>query len=136
MGGREGGGSRRGSLGSYGVIMIFVITALFPSMVAAFHVLGKYDTMNQLSQDEIATHQLRRIFAISSVISVQESELVIWYQGKEHTLSIKNNHIYLSPGTQIFYTEIDDGYFSKERGFVILSYRRDEKWVSRVLIHE
>ncbi len=133
MGRRNRG--RGGNFTIMGVVALLTITTLFPSVLTSFQVLKKYEKMDEFAQDEIATYQLRRVLILGDNFSVKEDSLSFTYRGDRWTISIKNNHVYMQPGTQIFYNQVDEGYFDIEDGMIFISLRRDKIWIKRVLIN-
>lgn len=113
-----------------------VVTALFPCFIAAFYLLQSYQRMDEFAQDEIATYQLRRILLLSKERQIQGGDLIFTYQGKEMNANFKNEKILIQPGTQMVYTQIQEGNFVAEGGIISITYLRQGKNIKRVLVDE
>ncbi|MFV0480054.1 MAG: hypothetical protein ACK5LZ_05740 [Anaerorhabdus sp.] len=129
------GRGKSGSLAAYGLICILIVTMLFPIVVGIFTLFKSYDRMDQTAQDEIATYQLRRILVTGTEFEVDDRRVFFMDDAKKQELIIKNGHVYLSPGTRIFYSDIETGHFKVEERCLYVCYNRKGSEVCRVLVN-
>lgn len=85
--------------------------------------------------DEIAMYQLRELLLIAYDIEIDDDEINFTYQDKTFRLSLINNRLILTPGTQIFLDEVDDLYFTQSDGLIYVNYEKDDRKYQKVLIN-
>ncbi len=118
--------------------LIFVLSACLFLMPAAFTCLKLLIPLTGFMeeiQDEIALCQLRHILIVSDSFTVTPQEVRFIYHEEENVLRFVNRHLILSPGTQIFLSDISGIGFSESGGLLILKYSRDGRETERVLVH-
>lgn len=85
----------------------------------------KIDT--DFSQDINAIYQLRMILTLGENVEVNEDEIVYEMDDKVFTLSLLNDHLYISPGTNIVMDHVDDVWFDMdENDHIYMNYIRGE----------
>lgn len=118
-------------------LMAFIISGfLIPLVYVSMRLLFQHHYFNQEAQDEIALYQLRKKLLLMDEFAMTQTTLQGKYYDEELQLTFKNNHLYLQPGTQIFLTELSDGYFTREENVYVFHYIRNNRWVSRVIASE
>ena len=123
-----------GSIMTEFMISMLIVVSFLPIAMNSILVISKSIGFSEEIQDEIALAQLRRILVIGYNFKNRGNQLEFTYQGKEVVLSYKNNHLLLSPGTQIFLSEIDSCIFEEEGKLLKCIYERKEKIYEKVLV--
>jgi len=86
------------------------------------------------NQDINAIYQLRMILTLGENAEVYDDEIIYEMDDKIFTLALENDHLYISPGTNIVFEHVDDAWFEEdENEHIYLNYIRGEK-ERRVLI--
>ena len=85
--------------------------------------------------DEIAMYQLRELLLIAYDIEIYDDEINFTYQDKTFRLSLINNRLILTPGTQIYLDEVGDLYFTQSDGLIYVNYEKDDRQYQKVLIN-
>lgn len=85
--------------------------------------------------DEIAMYQLRELLLIAYDIEIYDDEINFTYQDKTFRLSLINNRLILTPGTQIYLDEVDNLYFMQSDGLIYVNYEKDDRQYQKVLIN-
>lgn len=124
---------RRGGTTIEFLITLLVSCMLLPIVYIAMRLLISHEYFNQNAQDEIALYQLRQILLLVDNISITNDGLSGMLYDEEIRVVYNNKHLYLQPGTQIFITDIEEGYFSNENGLYFFNYLRGNTWMKRVL---
>lgn len=88
---------------------------------------------NEEVQDEIASIQLRRILSMSYEVRVENGSISFEYLGRSMRIVYGNYHVYMTPGTYIFYSDIDSAWFCEEEGLVYACIERNEE-ISRIAL--
>lgn len=127
---------RRGAITIEFLIALIMSGVFIPIVYLSFRLLFQHDYFNQAAQDEIALYQLRKSLLLVDELSMSQTTLTGKRYDEDVKLTIKNNHLYLQPGTQIFLTAMSEGYFSQEGNQFLLNYVRNNKWISRVVASE
>lgn len=111
------------------LVVIGAVCALIPAASSCIALLPQLLAVDENVQDEIAAAQLRRILMLAYDPCVSSDTLSFTYQGKEMALYETNGHLILTPGTQIFFSEIDSASFeeSGEVIYVILRRKNTER---------
>jgi len=78
-------------------------------------------------QDLISVHQLETLFLIATITEVELFEIELMLGEDTFYLEEVNNKIILSPGTQIFFLELEDAYFEKEEDKILIFFQRKNK---------
>ena len=86
--------------------------------------------------DELVLYQLQKILALAYNLEINEKEIFFRYKGNDYHLYGNNKHLVLSPGSQIFFEEIDDYYFKAVDGVLKVVISRKDKEVEIVLSKE
>ncbi len=118
--------------------LIFVLSACMFLMPAAFACLKLLIPLTEFSeeiQDEIALCQLRHNLIVSDSFRITPQEVHFIYHEEENVLRYVNHHLILSPGTQIFLSDISGIVFSGSGEILVLKYSREGRETERVLVH-
>lgn len=97
--------------------------SVLPLAVSAMKLVYNLDFNYQLISNEIALMDLRRVLLISYDLEIYDKELKFIYHGSDYSLSMVNNKLILSPGTQIYLMDIDDLNFSVRNESIYLNYQ-------------
>ncbi|MFV0380502.1 MAG: hypothetical protein ACK5KQ_06745 [Anaerorhabdus sp.] len=98
--------------------------------------MSKTKMINHVEQDEIATFQIRSILINAYDFNILDNVLSFKLGSDNKELVFKNNHIYLTPGTQLFYLDVENAYFEIIDGGIWINFLRNNQWVKRILIYE
>lgn len=118
--------------------LIFVLWACCMLMPVAFSCMKLLIPLTEFRediQDEIALCQLRHILIASEDFSVSSQEVHFTYHEEENVLRFVNRHLILSPGTQIFLSDISGIAFNATGDILKVKYFRDDRETERVLVH-
>lgn len=118
------------------LLVLMIMIALIPVTIICIRPFNGLLSFKEEIQDQISLSQMRRILLLSYDIEMDGDELHFLYQEKERILSLKNNHLVLSPGTQIFLSEIEDAGFFSENECIYLRYERGGQSYEKVLVDE
>lgn len=127
------GGRRRGFILTELIIVLTGVMFLMPAAVSCLRVLMPAVAFREEVQDEIALTQLKHILIVSGDFQTGSS-LSFIYHGEPYVLRTVNRHLILSPGTQIFLSEIDSASFEDRGGIITLIYERNGKEYIRPLV--
>jgi hypothetical protein len=115
------------------LITLMVVAAMIPITVLCIKPFENLLGFNEEIQDQIALSQLRRILLLSYEIKCDPEQITFVYQEKLRNLSCINDHLILSPGTQIFISNIDTAYFIEEGNCIYIVYERQQKQYEKIL---
>lgn len=118
------------------MIGLLAATMLIPIIYTSFRLLTTHQYFNEEAQDEIALNQLRRTTFLMESKEVINGILIGQYSQENVEFITKNNHLYMTPGTLIFFTNLDEGYFIKENGLIYYEYLRKGTIRKRVITNE
>ena len=116
--------ARRGSILTEFLIVLMIMVATLPLTVQLIQVTSNVNHHQTEIQDMISSYQLRRILLLSYDIEGSNEALTFEYNNEQFVLNVVNNKLLLQPGTQIYYPDIDDGYFVKEGNVWCFVYQR------------
>ena len=115
-------------------LMSFVIIlAIMPLMLTCLSCLKNVTGFSETVQDQTASLQLQRILLLSDDIETDGNTVTFTYSQKQMELHEVNGRMIISPGTQIFFSEIRSTRFFIEENFLITSFYRGEKEYEYVL---
>jgi hypothetical protein len=115
------------------LITLMVVTGMIPITVLCIKPFENLLGFNEEIQDQIVLSQMRRIFLLSYEIKYSPEQITFLYQEKRRTLSCINDHLVLSPGTQIFISNIDTAYFIEKENCIYIVYERQKKQYEKIL---
>lgn len=118
------------------MIGLLAATMLIPIIYTSFRLLTTHQYFNEEAQDEIALNQLRRTTFLMESKEVINGILIGQYSQENVEFITQNNHLYMTPGTLIFFTNLDEGYFIKENGLIYYEYLRKGTIRKRVITNE
>ena len=119
--------ARRGSILTEFLIILMIMVVTLPITVQLIEVTMHVNQHHYEIQDMISSYQLRRILLLSYDIEGNENGLSFEYNGDEFMLNVVNEKLILQPGTQIYYPDIDDGYFINIGNVWCFIYHRDNE---------
>ena len=123
----------RGSTLAEVLVVLLVVSVLIPVTVLCLKSFPPLLTFDEELQDQIALSQLRRILLLSYDLKYTYDELSFTYQEKERHLMYRNDHLVMTPGTQIFLSAVDDAYFQFSDNAIYVCYQRGSKEYEKVL---
>ena len=118
---------RKGSTLIEALLLIFVYNMAVVTLVGLMQQYYMREPDLYEIQDLLSVHQLETLFltAILKEVNSFEVELVI---GKElFYLEEVNNKIILSPGTQIYFLDLEHSSFEKEGDKLLINFERNNK---------
>lgn len=127
---------RRGSILAEYILTLMIILMLIPITLISLSVISLGLKKDQVIQDVIADHQIRRILSLSYDAYIENDTLHFNYQNKERTLSLVNGNLILQPGTEIMYVNVDIASFYQENNTIFLFYTRGEKMYEKALLSQ
>ena len=127
--------SRSGFFTAELIIVLWACLFLMPAALSCLKLLIPLTEFSEEIQDEIALCQLRHILIVSDGFMVSPQEVRFVYHEEENVLRFVNRHLILSPGTQIFLSDISGIGFRESGGILMLKYTRDGRETERVLVH-
>ena len=125
---------RRGFILTELIIVLIASMFLMPIGLSALKVLKPMISFREEVQDAIALTQLKHILIVSEDFAA-DGNLSFIYHREPCVLRTVNNHLILSPGTQIFLSEIDSAVFENRNGIITLTYERNGRTYVRPLVH-
>ena len=84
-------------------LLTLIIVMMIPVIILSISTISHALKQPYCLQDLVATYQLRRILVLSYSPHIEEDALYFTYKKKEMKLSLINENIILTPGTQILY---------------------------------
>ncbi len=118
-------GRKRGFIVEQLIFSLFICSMFLMILVNLFSVLSKVSLYRDEFQDEISLAQLRRVMNVCYDKSIQSNQVSCRYKGETVKLTSNDNHLYLSPGTWIFLSNVDDVSFFEKNGMLFLTYKRE-----------
>ena len=115
------------------IISLVIILMLLPILYQSFFLMTKIDLTDEIIQDEIATYQIRRKLLLSDNFSINNNDLFFDNNGNRWHLYLNNNHLLLSPGSQIIYNDIEKVSFEKNGNVIYVTYVRNKKNITRII---
>lgn len=115
-------------------LMSFVIIlALMPLLITCLSCLKNLTAFNETVQDQTAALQLQRILLLASNIETDGNTVSFTYSRKPMELREVNGRMIISPGTQIFFSDIQETHFFTEENLLLTSFQRGAKEYEYVL---
>ena len=126
---------RRGSILAEYIISILIVITFIPLLILCIRINISSLTFQEEAQDEIALAQLKKILNVGSSFEVSSNMIQFDYHDEKYRLYLVNNHLILTPGTQIFLSDIDSINFYLDKSYIYCTYKRKEYSQTRVLTH-
>ena len=98
------------------LLTLLIIVMMIPVIILSISTISHALKQPYCLQDLVATYQLRRILVLSYSPHIEE----------DMKLSLINENIILTPGTQIFYIDVDTCMFYEENHVIYVQYERGE----------
>ena len=126
---------RRGSILAEYIISILIVITFIPLLILCIRINLSSLTFQEEAQDEIALAQLKKILNVGSSFEVSSNMIQFDYHDEKYRLYLVNDHLILTPGTQIFLSDIDSINFYLDQSYIYCTYKRKEYSQTRVLTH-
>lgn len=126
---------RRGFLLGRTVIAFLIAMCMVPLSMECILILSRCTQLPDAMQDEISALQLRRLFLTSYDVIADPLEVSFISQSREMTLRQSGDKVILFPGTQIFFTDVDDCTFSIEENILKIGIERDGEIISKAIAY-
>lgn len=126
---------RRGSILAEYIISILIVITFIPLLILCIRINLSSLTFQEEAQDEIALAQLKKILNVGSSFEVSSNMIQFDYHDEKYRLYLVNDHLILTPGTQIFLSDIDSINFHLDQSYIYCTYKRKEYSQTRVLTH-
>lgn len=104
---------------------LFCFTLILQLLYFSYVKLYKVKDFSTDIQDIISVNQLIHIFNLSEILTYSESVIHFYYLNEIRMLSLINNKIILSPGTIIYFLNVDSIKFEIEDSLIYLTYTRN-----------
>ena len=106
---------------------LFALSAIVTLCAGMYRCVAFWQLDTDYAQDINAIYQLRMILTLGENVEVDDAEIIYEYDDKVFTLSLENQHLYISPGTNIVFDNIDDVFFEiDEEDHIYMTYTRGE----------
>lgn len=116
--------NKKGYLLEQSLVSMMIASFCIPIVLLCFFILHQQIKENELIQDEIALSQLRHILNMGTNFQTSGNYLSFTYQNETNELYLINDHLILTPGTQIFFQDIESVQFSTQNGYLYVTYTR------------
>lgn len=127
--------NKRGFVLAEYIIAVLIVITFIPILVICIRLNMNALRFHEETQDEIAIAQLRKIMNVGTHFEVSSNIITFEYHEEPYHLYLVNHHLILSPGTQIFLSEVDQLSFSMRGNYIYCDYERKNQTYSRVLTH-
>ena len=118
------------------LLSLAALMLLAPTINLILSLQLKMAAFDESVQDEIAISQLRRILNSAEDFQVSHAQLSFAYHEETCWLYCVNGHLILTPGTQIFLSEIDSAFFTQRGHEISVVWTRNHHEESRVIAWE
>ena len=118
------------------LLSVAVLMLLAPTINLILSLQMKMAAFDESIQEEIAVSQLRRILNASEDFHTSRAQLSFTYHEEECSLYCINRHLILTPGTQIFLSEIDSAVFTQNGHEIAVVWTRNHHEEKRVIAWE
>ena len=125
--------STKGFLLTEALIALLIAVCILPISITCLRLVKDPLLYDSSKQDSISLNELRRILNVSTDFNTYENELEFTYHNELYTLRLIHNNLVLQPGTQYFFTSIDEVHFSDIDGCIYVGYKRNEKEYNNLL---
>lgn len=127
--------SHRGIILHEAVVSIVVIIILIPILIMGLKLISSSKLYDESIQDEIKKIQLQRILVIAYDVKVENNQLFFKHNNQEKSLRYINNHVILSPGTQIFFEGVQDVEFKIDDNNIIIIFTRNNRVYEKKFVY-
>ncbi len=119
---------RSGLLSGELLLNLAVALIVLPILLITFHFVADLPFFYHELSGNIAISQLRKTLLLAYDIELSDHSLSFRYQGKGNSLYLVNNHLILTPGTQIIYEDVDDVYFYEADGAIYMEVLKGQEY--------
>ena len=125
---RSSSGNRRGYIIEQLLISLLICAFLIPVSAALLLILARTLNSREGFQDEAGIASLRHVINISEDISCEGDRLSLTCHGNEMYLAKRGDCLdLLSPGTQIFLSDLESVHFSIRGNLIYVRYAHEGK---------
>jgi len=118
------------------IIGLFIILTMLPICLSSFKTISNINIDFYEIDDEIMINKLRRVLLIGYNFEVFDDEIYFRYQTKQCNLYYTNNHLIMTPGTNIFLENIDSVKFYFKDDYLYLKYSRGSNFYEKAILHK
>jgi len=104
------------------LVSLGIVLSLLPILSLVFKLMLNISLVDEIIQNEIATLQIRRILLIAEEIEVNEDQITYKIDNKLWKIKFINNHVILTPGSQIIYENVSMVRFYEIANEVYINY--------------
>lgn len=115
------------------LLTILIVLMLVPAVMICLQAIQGTLSFSEEVQDMIAEAQIRHILLIADHKEIEGETLVFAYQNRQMRLSFVNDHLILQPGTQIFFSDTDQGMICARGNLIYAVYTRAEVTYEKVI---
>lgn len=109
------------------LIALLLSTGLLSLLVSSLNIASQ-SLSKSYNQEYISSLQIKQILSLSQNVEVDISQLSFLYQGENRKILYVNNKLIMTPGTIIYFLDVDDYKFQIENNRIILSLFRDRTY--------
>lgn len=110
------------------VVSVYIFLLLLPLLLNIYKSIASLDFYYYDVSGNMSIVQLRKILLLSYDIEVNDNYLSFNYQDKDYEIYLTNDHLIMTPGTQIIYEDVLDASFYIENDCIYLEILKDEKY--------
>lgn len=115
------------------LLTILIVLMLVPAVMVCLKAMQGTLLFSEDVQDMIAEAQIRHILLLADHKEIEGDSLVFAYQNREMRLSFVNDHLILQPGTQIFFSDTDQGKICGRGNLIYAVYTRGDETYEKVI---
>ena len=110
------------------VVTVYIFLLLLPLLLNIYKTIASLNFYYYDVSGNMSIVQLRKILLLSYDIEVNDKYLSFNYQDKDYEIYLANDHLIMTPGTQIIYEDVVDATFYIENDCIFLEILKDEKY--------
>ena len=117
------------------LITFWIVCLMFLPAVQSIGILREHIKINDEVQDTAALQQLQRQLFMAYEPQIEDDSLIFKLRGRVCSLHESSGNLILTPGTQIFLTDVEDCRFYEEDNCIILAYEKEGVLYSTAILH-
>lgn len=110
------------------VVTVYIFLLLLPLLLNIYKTIASLNFYYYDVSGNMSIVQLRKILLLSYDIEVNDNYLSFNYQDKDYEIYLANDHLIMTPGTQIIYEDVVDATFYIENDCIFSEILKDEKY--------
>lgn len=118
------------------LLTLLIVSAMIPITLLCLSPFTYLLNFSEEIQDQIALSQLRRILLLSYDIEYAPHQMNFVYQHQLRSLYCVNNHLIMTPGTQIYLSQIDEAWFNLNGDCIYVVYERKGSQYEKILCQQ